>query len=144
MLEEELKQVQATTFAFAQKAQYYHWNVEGADFVQYHDFLGELYAETVAAVDTIAELVRTIKAYAPGAHRMLMDLSIIKDDDTVPEAMEMMSRLRDDNALLLDALRVCYQTAEDERQIGISNFLQDRVQAHEKHGWMLRSITNTK
>ena len=75
---------------------------------------------------------------------MLMDLSIIKDDDTVPEAMEMMSRLRDDNALLLDALRVCYQTAEDERQIGISNFLQDRVQAHEKHGWMLRSITNTK
>ena len=140
MLIDELKQVQATTFAFAQKTQYYHWNVEGADFVQYHDFLGELYAETAAAVDTIAELVRTMNAYAPAAHRMLMELSIIKDDDTVPEAMEMMRRLRDDNEMLLDALRVCYQTAEDVRQIGISNYLQDRVQAHEKHGWMLNSI----
>jgi starvation-inducible DNA-binding protein len=140
MLIDELKQVQATTFAFAQKTQYYHWNVEGADFVQYHDFLGELYAETAAAVDTIAELVRTMNSYAPAAHRMLMELSIIKDDDTVPEAMEMMRRLRDDNESLLDALRVCYQTAEDDRQIGISNYLQDRVQAHEKHGWMLNSI----
>jgi len=140
MLIDELKQVQATTFAFAQKTQYYHWNVEGADFVQYHDFLGELYAETATAVDVIAELVRTMNAYAPAAHRMLMELSIIKDDDTVPEAMEMMRRLRDDNEMLLDALRVCYQTAEDGRQIGISNYLQDRVQAHEKHGWMLNSI----
>jgi len=140
MLIDELTQVQATTFAFAQKTQYYHWNVEGADFVQYHDFLGELYAETAAAVDTIAELVRTMNAYAPAAHRMLMELSIIKDDDTVPEALEMMRRLRDDNEMLLDALRVCYQTAEDVRQIGISNYLQDRVQAHEKHGWMLNSI----
>jgi len=140
MLIDELKHVQASTFAFSQKAQYYHWNVEGADFVQYHDFLGELYAETYAAVDTIAELVRTLNSYAPGAHRMLMELSIIKDDDTVPAALEMMTRLRDDNELLLDALRVCYQTAEDERQIGISNYLQDRVQAHEKHGWMLNSI----
>jgi len=140
MLTDELKQVQATTFAFSQKAQYYHWNVEGADFVQYHDFLGELYTETYAAVDALAELVRTINAYAPAAHRMLMELSIIKEDNTVPEAMEMIRRLRDDNELLLDALRVCYQTAEDDRQIGISNYLQDRVQAHEKHGWMLNSI----
>jgi starvation-inducible DNA-binding protein len=140
MLIDELKQVQATTFAFAQKAQYYHWNVEGADFVQYHDFLDALYTETAAAVDALAELVRTMNAYAPAAHRMLMELSIIKDDDTVPEAMEMMRRLRDDNEMLLDALRVCYQTAEDVRQIGISNYLQDRVQAHEKHGWMLNSI----
>ena len=141
MLIDELKQVQATTFAFSQKAQYYHWNVEGANFVQYHDFLGELYAETYAAVDTIAELVRTLNSSAPGAHRSLMELSIIKDDNTVPDAMEMLSRLRDDNELLLDALRVCYQTAEEARQIGISNYLQDRVQAHEKHGWMLKSIT---
>lgn len=140
MLIDELKQVQASTFAFAQKAQYYHWNVEGADFIQYHEFLGELYAETAAAVDTIAELVRTMNAYAPAAHRMLMELSIIKEDNTVPEAMEMMRRLRDDNEFLLDALRVCYQTAEDARQIGISNYLQDRVQTHEKHGWMLNSI----
>jgi DNA-binding ferritin-like protein len=25
--------------------------------------------------------------------------------------------------------------------MGISNYLQDRIQAHEKHRWMLRAIT---
>ena len=140
MLVDELKQVQATAFAFANKAQYFHWNVEGPDFVQYHEFLGELYAEVVASVDTLAELVRTLNVYAPAAHRMLMELSIIKDDNTIPSALEMLSRLREDNETLLNALRVCYQTAESAGQLGISNYLQDRIQAHEKHGWMLNSI----
>lgn len=141
MLIDELKQIQATAFAFARKAHYFHWNVEGPNFVQYHDFLGELYAEVDASVDVIAELVRTLNAYAPGAHRMLMELSIIKDDDTVPDAIEMMRRLRDDNETLLNALRVGYQTAEQSGQLGIGNYLQDRIQAHEKHAWMLRSLT---
>jgi len=141
MLVDELKQVQATAFAFANKAQYFHWNVEGPDFVQYHDFLGELYAEVGASVDTLAELVRTLNVYAPAAHRMLMELSIIKDDNTIPNALEMLSRLREDNETLLNAIRVCYQTAENAGQLGISNYLQDRIQTHEKHAWMLRSLT---
>lgn len=141
MILDELKQVQASAFAFARKAQYYHWNIEGPDFVQYHEFLGELYAEVDASVDMLAELVRTLAAYAPGAWRMLTELSIIKDDTEVAGAVEMLTRLRDDNEMLLNALRVCYQTAENAGQIGISNYLQDRVQAHEKHGWMLRSLT---
>lgn len=141
MLVDELKQVQATAFALGKKAHYYHWNVEGPDFAQYHDFLGELYAEIDGSVDTLAELVRTLNAYAPGAHRMIVELSLVKDDDTVPNAIEMLSRLREDNETLLNALRVCYQTAETAGQLGVSNYLQDRIQAHEKHAWMLRSLT---
>lgn len=141
MIMDELKQVQATTFAFGRKAQYYHWNIEGPNFVQYHDFLSELYTETDVAVDMLAELVRTLDGYAPGAHRMIMDLSLLADDNTVPTALVMLQNLRMDNETLLNALRVCYQTAEDAGQIGISNYLQDRIQAHEKHAWMLRSLT---
>lgn len=141
MLVNELKQIQASAFALARKTQYYHWNIEGPDFVQYHDFLGNLYNEIDASVDVIAELVRTIPDYAPGAWRMLNELSVIQDDATVAPAMEMLARLRDDNEMLLNAIRVCYQTAEDAGQLGISNYLQDRIQAHEKHAWMLRSLT---
>jgi len=140
MLVDYLKKVQATTFALAKKAHYYHWNVEGADFAQYHDFLGDLYEEIDGAVDTLAELVRTLNVYAPGAKRMINDLSLIEDDDTIPEALEMMRRLQYDNTVMLAALRECYREAEANSQIGISNFLQDRIQAHEKHDWMLRSI----
>jgi starvation-inducible DNA-binding protein len=70
-----------------------------------------------------------------------MELSIIKDDNTIPSALEMLSRLREDNETLLNAIRVCYQTAENAGQLGISNYLQDRIQTHEKHAWMLRSLT---
>jgi DNA-binding ferritin-like protein len=32
-----------------------------------------------------------------------------------------------------------YKIAEDSGEIGVSNFLQDRVIAHQKHGWMLKA-----
>lgn len=140
MLSESLKQVQATTFALANKAQYYHWNVEGPDFVQYHDFFGSLYEEIGGAVDVLAELVRTLNAYAPGAKRMITELNAIEDDTTIPPALEMIRRLQYDNTVMLAMLRECYREAESEGQIGVSNYLQDRVQAHEKHDWMLKSL----
>jgi DNA-binding ferritin-like protein len=41
---------------------------------------------------------------------------------------------------MLASLTQAYDMATKENEIGIANFLQDRIQAHEKHGWMLRSI----
>jgi starvation-inducible DNA-binding protein len=66
-LVEALKKAQATTFALYLKAHNFHWNVEGPDFAQYHSFLGDFYEEVFGAVDTIAELIRTLDAYAPGS-----------------------------------------------------------------------------
>jgi DNA-binding ferritin-like protein len=41
---------------------------------------------------------------------------------------------------MLVSLLKAYKLADEEDEIGCANFLQDRIQAHEKHGWMLRSI----
>ena len=41
---------------------------------------------------------------------------------------------------MLVTLLKAYEMADAETEIGIANFLQDRIQSHEKHGWMLRSI----
>ena len=38
-LQQALKIAFATEYAFYLKAHYFHWNVEGADFYQYHKFL---------------------------------------------------------------------------------------------------------
>ena len=35
----------ASEYAFALKAQNFHWNVEGADFYEYHKFFNKLYDE---------------------------------------------------------------------------------------------------
>jgi len=141
MLTDALKRCQADTFALANKAQYYHWNVEGPDFAQYHNFLGELYAELFAAVDTLAEHVRQLDAYAPGAQRMLSELTSIQGDVTVPAALNMFRQLVTDNETVLEGLTLCYMIAEEQHELGLSNQLQDRIEAHTKHRWMLKAIT---
>ncbi len=140
MLVDELKKVHADAFTFYLKAHYYHWNVEGPNFPQYHDFLQNLYQEVFASVDTLAELIRTLDSYAPGTLTRLKELTSIEETDDVPDGITMMSRLLQENNILRASLLTAYRTAESTGEVGISNFLQDRIQAHEKHAWMLRSI----
>lgn len=141
MLVDSLKTALSDSFVFRVKAQYYHWNVEGEDFAQYHEFLGELYAEVDAAVDGIAELIRTLDSYSPGTLERFKQLTTIEESEVVPSARTMIANLYSDNLTLLSTLRQAYEEAESEKQFGISNYLQDRITAHEKHGWMLKALT---
>jgi starvation-inducible DNA-binding protein len=140
MLIDELKRVQADTFALYNKAHYYHWNVEGPNFVQYHGFLNEIYDALFDAVDDIAEQVRQLDAYAPNGKRMLVELSHIIIDDGIPDALQMFRNLHADNQVVMEGIIVAYNSAENEMQIGLSNFLQDRMMYHKKLDWMLKSI----
>ena len=136
-----LKKVLADTFVMYYKAHSYHWNVEGSDFPQYHSFLNDLYEEIFGAVDVIAEHIRQIDGYTPTSLTELKSYSMISEDEDVVSAISMMNRLLDANNLVLASLMMAYQAAEQATEIGLSNFLQDRVAAHQKHGWMLKSIT---
>ena len=140
-LVEALKKAQATSFAFYLKAHNYHWNVEGPNFAEYHEFLGDLYAEVFGAVDAIAEHCRTLDAYVPGSFSRFQELSSIEDELAVPTGRAMMTKLLSDNARVIADLTLAYREAETAGKVGIANFLQDRIDIHEKHGWMLRSFT---
>ena len=139
-LEQALKEALANTFAFYLKAHYFHWNVEGVDFSQHHTFLGGLYEEVHGAVDAIAEGIRTLDIYVPGSFSRFKELTSIQDETTIPSAVSMMTRLKDDNEKVLDSLNKAYELAEKAKKYGVSNLIQARIEAHEKHGWMLRSI----
>lgn len=140
MLVDQLKIVQADAFTLYLKAHFYHWNIEGPNFPQYHDFLQNFYDDVFASVDTFAELIRTLDTYAPGTLSRFKALTTIDESDTVPDAMTMISNLQNENNSMLITLLKAYEMADAETEIGIANFLQDRIQSHEKHGWMLRSI----
>ena len=139
-LVDALKVVLADTFALYLKAHYFHWNIEGPNFVQYHGFLDGLYNEVWAAVDPIAEHIRTLDAYAPGSFTRFKDLTTISDELAIPSAISMLTKLEADNQSVIDSLTKAYKLAESANKCGLSNFLQDRIDIHEKHSWMLRSI----
>lgn len=138
-LVEEMKITVASTFAFYLKAHYFHWNVEGPNFPQYHEFFGGIYEEVFGAVDVLAEHLRTLNAYVPGSFIRFSELSQVKDEVNIPSAMSMLAKLQSDNDIMITQLSKTQIIAENNKKMGLANYLQDRIDAHEKHGWMLRS-----
>jgi starvation-inducible DNA-binding protein len=141
MLADSLKILLATEYAFSLKAQLFHWNVEGPDFAQLHEFFGNLYEEVYNnSIDKTAEYIRALGDYAPGSYERFSELTIIKGQIKIPRARLMIEELLANNNQLLDLLNETFATAEQENQQGIANFIAERIDAHQKHGWMLRSF----
>ena len=140
-LQEIMKKVLADTFALYLKAHQYHWNVEGQNFPQYHEFFGNLYEEIHGAVDPIAEHIRSLDAYAPGSFTRFMELTDIEDETTVPAGVEMARRLMTDNERVIATLNIAFKLATTMDKQGLADFIAGRIDIHNKHGWMLRSIT---
>lgn len=138
---EMMRKVLADTFAVYLKAHNYHWNVEGSNFPQYHEFFGNLYEELHGAVDPIAEEIRSLDAYAPGSFSRFLELTDIEDELSVPSGVEMARRLMADNEKVIATLNIAFKLADELDQQGLADFIAGRIDAHKKHGWMLRSIT---
>lgn len=136
-----LRKALSDSFVLYFKAHAYHWNVEGMNFPQYHDFFGELYEEIHAAIDPMAEQIRTLDAYAPRSLREILNESMIEEEMLQPDLSMMISTLMAENDKVLASLMYAYKMAEEQTELGVSNFLQDRIQAHQKHAWMLRAAS---
>lgn len=136
---ERMRILLATNFAFYLKLHFFHWNVTGPNFPQYHEFFGDLYEEVFAANDAIAEQIRAVKGFAPGSLSRFADLSMIKDQIDVIPAEQMLSIAIQDNEKVIEALTIAFRAAEQNAELGLANFLQDRIDIHKKHGWMLRA-----
>ena len=140
MLSENLKILLATSYAFVIKAQNFHWNVEGSDFPQYHAFFDAINNEVYEnAIDRTAEYIRTLEAYTPGSITRYAELSLIPDQLKIPRAELMFQELYRDNEIIIKHLNECYDISEAAKQYGISNFVAERLDAHNKHQWMIRS-----
>ena len=141
MLADDLKTLLATQYAFVIKAQYFHWNVEGSDFGQLHDFFGNIYSEVYEnAIDQTAEFVRILDEYTPGSFERFQELSLVQGQTKIPRARLMIEELYADSQIVIDFLNQCFAAAEQENQQGIADFIAGRIDAMGKHRWQLRSF----
>ena len=141
-LNTSMKIVLANTFAMYFKAHGHHWNVEGKDFSQLHDFFANLYQELFAAVDQIAEQIRALYDYAPYGLDTMSSIATIKDSsfngDNIPL---MLQDLMEANASVIEALNAAHKLAEAEGNRGLVNHIEGRLDIHAKHAWMLRATS---
>jgi starvation-inducible DNA-binding protein len=130
----------ASEFAFYLKAHEFHWNVEGVHFQQFHQLFGTIYEEVYGIVDDFAEKLRALGCYAPGSLSKLSVLTRIEDQETALPDAAMVQMLLEDSDKMCILLKMVYDIAEREGEHGFSNFLAERMDAHRKHSWMLRSV----
>lgn len=144
MLAEDLKVVLASSYAYQLKAHYFHWNVEGSDFAQLHEFFGEIYEEVFDSIDKSAEIIRQLDEYAPGSFDRFRGLSIVDSQTKVPRAQLMLEELLEDTNKMLDLTKRVFTVATEENQEGIADFIAGRIDAFAKHAWMLRSFLKAR
>lgn len=130
----------ASEFAFYLKAHEFHWNVEGVHFQQFHELFGTIYEEVYGIIDAFAEKLRALDCYAPGSLSKLSILSRVDDQETVIPDGIMVQTLLEDSDKMCILLKMVYDVAEQAGEHGFSNFLAERMDAHRKHSWMLRSV----
>jgi len=141
MLVDRLKTLLATSYLFSVKTANYHWNIEGGDFPQYHELLGDIYADIYDQVDKIAEYIRTLDSYTPASLSEFTSLSAVSDA-TIPVAdpLQIFTDLQKDNNTFISLLNEAFDDSQKERQQGIANFIAERLDAHQKLAWKVRSI----
>ncbi len=138
---EQMKVILGTNFGLYFKAHNFHWNVEGPNFAEYHNFLGAFYEAVFDQTDSIAEHIRASGSYTPTSLGRMMELSKVVDLVAIPSPLIMMSELANDNDKFIMELRAGIALADAADEPAVGNFLQDILDAHQKHGWMLKSFT---
>lgn len=129
----------ASEFSFYLKAHQFHWNVEGEDFLQYHDLFGKIYEEVYDSIDTFAEQIRGLGSYMPGSYTRFSMLSKIEDEEQVLPKDQMLGELLQDNERMLVIFKKVFDASEANGEHGFSDFIAGRMDAHRKHGWMLKA-----
>lgn len=139
MLIDDLKTLLASNFAYYIKAQMFHWNVEGPDFVQLHDLFAEIYEFAYSGHDKIAEYIRTSDDYAPGSLERFIELSKIPGQTKVPRARLMLEELLADTETLKSIVMSTFRSAQEAGREDIANFMAERQDGLGKWAWQMRS-----
>jgi len=94
----------------------------------------------VLAGALIAGRIRALGFPAPGTYKEYARLSSIKEDDGVPSADEMIRKLVEGQEAVVRTARSIFPVVNDANDQSTADLLTQRMNVHEKTGWMLRSL----
>lgn len=135
----------ADEYLLLTKTKKYHWNVVDPRFNDLHKFLDEQYEQISVAVDDIAERVRALGEKTKATlNEFISSTQIREDPGSYPDADSMLRNLLVDHETIIKTLRKHIEECQQLKDEGTANFLTDKMEEHEKMGWMLRSFLPSK
>ena len=129
------QQVLNETAALTAQLQTAHWNATGALFHAIHEQTEAQYEDLFEAQDMIAERLRALGA------NVTLTLSQAAVPAVLPEMSgeEMLKTLVAGHEAVLGALKTAAEVADDEDDDGTEDAMIERIRAHDKFAWLLKS-----
>lgn len=112
-------------------------------FNSLHVMFETQYTEQWAALDEVAERIRSLGFPAPGSFQELAKLSSIQDAPGIaraPDWKDMVSQLLEGNEAVCRTVRKAIEVADAADDEPTEGLLVGRLQVHEKNAWMLRAL----
>jgi len=136
-----LARLLADTYTLYLTTHNFHWNVTGPMFNTLHTMFMVQYTELWAAVDPIAERIRSLGHPAPGSYAQFGALASIPDAPAVPpKALAMVKILVEGHEAVARTARNIFPLADKAGDEPTADLLTQRLTVHEQTAWMLRSL----
>lgn len=135
-----LSRLLADTYTLYLKTHNFHWNVTGPMFQTLHLMFETQYNELALAVDQIAERIRALGFPAPASYREFVELTSIQEERGVLSAEKMIELLVHGQEAVVRTARSIFPLVDRVHDAPTTDLLTQRMQAHEKAAWMLRSL----
>ncbi|MFP4401933.1 MAG: Dps family protein [Candidatus Nanoarchaeia archaeon] len=140
---EELNTLLASEYTLYTKLRNFHWNVVGPHFQEYHKFFEETYEEVETHIDDTAEKVRTLGFRPLSSMEEFLKHTFLKESTTQNmSAQEMLSELAQDYKAMITQLNAKIKVCQDEKDVGVEDFLTGILQEYEKKLWMIESMNS--
>ena len=139
-LAKSLNQVLADSYALMSLTHLAHWNVEGPGFFALHTAFQTQYEELFLAIDTIAERIRALDAYALGGLATLATTAGLTET-AAPQAQEAyVQGLIDANRKVAADAALARDLAGAANDAESQDLMIARITLHQKTIWMLKSF----
>lgn len=136
----ELQKLLADEFVLYTKTRNYHWNIEGANFMELHKIYESQYEMLDEIMDSVAERIRQLGHYAEGQLKDFIKITRLGEDGYVTDQKSQLKSLLEDHESIIRNLRKNIDEFGDKyKDAGSADFVTGILKEHEKTAWFIRS-----
>lgn len=137
----ELASILADEFVLYTKTRNAHWNVIGNDFAEKHKLFESQYEQLDNIIDKVAERIRALGHFVPSTPSEILASTNIKEEKfSSYNSSNIIAILLADHETIIRNLRNQLSFfANEQEDLGTSDFVTGLMLDHEKAAWFLRA-----
>jgi starvation-inducible DNA-binding protein len=137
----ELASILADEFVLYIKTRNAHWNIVGNDFTEKHTLFEFQYEQLDSIIDNVAERIRALGHFVPGTLSQTLAATNLNDANfsSYNSASIIRILLSDHETIIRNLRNQISFFANEQQDLGTSDFVTGLMLDHEKAAWRLRA-----